>query len=410
MKSKSYVVVVLVLACSLCSCSERRVSKEDVDRVLDIIDSRSGGIPEDFPEDIPVYPQLRGVDVFEDVGYVVLTASSDDPVQTVVSFYERELGEQEWNQDEEKSESSGMILLQYSKDTRKVEIAVSRDQWDMTGVILTAIEPPSVELDCPRRPDSPEAREIMNRMAEVYLTCSAYRDKGTVLTTSFYAGDTDTEEVRFMTAFVRPDRFRFEFVEDSDRYIVHSDSSGTRTWWDLTGLDEEESLDLALAGATGVSMGAAHTIPSLLLNEKDSHRLTDLTELTLLPDEKLGGVLCHRIEGKNWRGDTESLWIDKTTYLLRRIDEASTFPGFRTEDTTIYSPQVDTAISSEELEFNQSGLVSKLSLGTITTIFEDIMSPELILPFLVTGSGFCLVVAGCLALIKRKRGLKNARH
>ena len=39
-----------------------------IDRVLDLIDERSGGAPESFPEDVPVYPGLRGVTFVETEG------------------------------------------------------------------------------------------------------------------------------------------------------------------------------------------------------------------------------------------------------------------------------------------------------------------------------------------------------
>jgi hypothetical protein len=79
--------------------------------------------------------------------------------------------------------------------------------------------------------------QILEAMAEVYATCSTYRDAGRV-TTRFYSADRHrprTSVRPFTTAFRRPDRFRFEYreryqIEDEwDRYIVWADGSAVRT-------------------------------------------------------------------------------------------------------------------------------------------------------------------------------------
>lgn len=74
----------------------------------------------------------------------------------------------------------------------------------------------------------------------------------------------------------------------------------------------------ALAGATGVSGGSAHTVPSLLLSEAVTGR--SLIELDRL--------------------------------LLRRIDFARVIPTFRTEEATSYEPSTNDVIPPEALAFN----------------------------------------------------------
>ncbi len=93
-----------------------------------------------------------------------------------------------------------------------------------------------------------------------------------------------------------------------------------RRWWYVSpGVEKRESLSLALAGATGVSGGSAHTVPILLPpNEISGRSLSELTELKPLVVAKLGQVDCFRIEGKF--GDQPlTLWIDRQTFLVRRI-------------------------------------------------------------------------------------------
>ena len=46
------------------------------------------------------------------------------------------------------------------------------------------------------------------------------------------------------------------------------------------------------------------------------------------------------------------LWIDKRTYLLRRIKSDSRFSDFHTEETTSYHAAFNKRISDKMLEFN----------------------------------------------------------
>jgi hypothetical protein len=229
---------------------------------------------------------------------------------------------------------------------------------------------------------SPE--QILAALAEVYATCTSYRDTG-VVNTRFInpAGGGHTTTRPFETAFVRPDRFRFEyrsrhFEEDNwDRHIVWADDGDVRTWWDVTpGVKVPESLGLALAGATGVSGGSAHTVPALLLpNLVGGRRPTDSVEVVSLGDAPLGGVACYRLSvrfapspddpdleervlrvtGRPMERAVESpetVWVDRGTFLIRRIEEATQFETFRTEEVTEYEPAVGVTVREEELRFD----------------------------------------------------------
>lgn len=50
--------------------------------------------------------------------------------------------------------------------------------------------------------------------------------------------------------------------------------------------------------------------------------------------------------------DPITLWIDKKSYLVRRIDEQATFDTFRTQMTTTYEPVIDGEIADKLLEFD----------------------------------------------------------
>lgn len=201
------------------------------------------------------------------------------------------------------------------------------------------------------------ADQILGRVAEVYSQCRSYRDSGLVTTVFFSNWGKRTVEKPFKTAFVRPDRFRFEYSENGepwDRYVIWRQGETVRTWWGIDpGVHDAPSLGAALAAATGVSSGSARRIPGLLLAERieagwDIRRLRNLKRLN---DARLREADCILVQGEKGSDEPVTLWIAKKTFLIRRIDEANKFSDFRTEETTTYEPRIDTDVAPTLLDF-----------------------------------------------------------
>lgn len=220
--------------------------------------------------------------------------------------------------------------------------------------------------------DALTAEQILQSMAQTYANCRSYYDSGMVKMIFFMADGERTSEKPFTTAFVRPDRFRFEYTEQladgrESRYIVWQSGPLVQIWWSIESdefLDAlDSSLASALAGGTGISGGSAHTVPALLLpDEIRGWRLMDMTEARRIEDAKLDeggcevtvssgqGDDCYRIQGQH-ADSPIILWIEKKTFLVRRIDREHQFEDFRTEMTTTYSPVIDGEITEGMLEF-----------------------------------------------------------
>ena len=222
--------------------------------------------------------------------------------------------------------------------------------------LITAALVATARADEPK-PQSLQAVEVLERMAKAYAGCKSYRDSGAVKTVFIEATGNRTVEKPFTTAFVRPDRFRFEYKEEAGgqerRYIVWRKGKEVQTWWDVKpGVEKPESLNLALAGAAGVSGLSSHRVPALLLpKEVEGRRLMDMTEAKRVEDAKLDKVDCFRIEGK-FADRPTTLWIDQKTFLVRRIDAQKKFDNFRTEETTTYDPVIDEEMPDKKLEFD----------------------------------------------------------
>ncbi len=202
----------------------------------------------------------------------------------------------------------------------------------------------------------PAASQIIRRMAETYSRCKTYRDTGTVTTVYKSERGTETEVKRFSTAMVRPSQFRFEYTEKGNpnsRYVIWRKGSDVRTWWDVTQESKRgDSLDMALAGATGVSSCSAHTIPALLMpREVGGHMLTELKRPTRGDDKSIGNHKCFTIEAL-FADEPITIWIDQNSFLVRRIDETSEFDDFSTQESTTYDPVIDEDVAPKLLEYN----------------------------------------------------------
>jgi hypothetical protein len=213
-------------------------------------------------------------------------------------------------------------------------------------------------------PDPPlrvgaKADKLIERVAEVYRTTKSYRDSGVIIEYE-KDGESERERVRFKTAFVRPDRFRFEWSEPwpingTVRRVVWSNGKEVRTWWQIPlarDLDERGgSLDMAIAGATGVSHGAAHTIPVLLMSPSICGRtIRDLVRPRIERDAMFDERAVWIVAGLYAERYLMRVYVDKETLVIRRIDESQREDRCLLERTTTYSPELDPKVADSELE------------------------------------------------------------
>ena len=176
------------------------------------------------------------------------------------------------------------------------------------------------------------ADRILARVAQTYASMQSYKDRGVVL--RYLPPDAPPNETSFETAFTRPALFRFAFVAHHPypplRHIawpavVWSDGVDSFSRYDYgTGppeTHEAKSLALAIAGATGVSGGAAHTVPRLLMPEIGGFSITELKSNTLLGVENIEGETCYHLVGEAPGIGQIHVWIGTESALIRKLQE-----------------------------------------------------------------------------------------
>jgi hypothetical protein len=242
----------------------------------------------------------------------------------------------------------------------------------------------------------------MKRMADTYASCSSYRDSGDDVTVFINEGPRNRRTISrpFRTLFVRPDLFRFEFRNrevgpetEWPIYAIWRVDGITNTYWSkLNRREQPASLSTAVAGATGVSGGTAHTVSRLLMGDEiGGFCLTDLVDLRVEGEEQVDGHQCVRLAGRHPRDREQTIWIDGQVFLIRQMYDSQVLevpseeernrrleemiasmershPGLakqfresvrslpagptRVESTTYYSPELDVQIDQSQFEYN----------------------------------------------------------
>jgi hypothetical protein len=202
----------------------------------------------------------------------------------------------------------------------------------------------------PQQTNSLSARQILDKMVSVYASCSSYADKGE-------QQGLESGRLGFSTAFVRPERFRFEYqrIGRLENYVIWQDKISVRSWFSVEDkVRYHENLPAAIGAAAGVSRNTAVLVPSLLFGDLDdrygrhARSIQTLAQLVLLGEEKTGGRLAYKIEGTDSRNDRLRLWIDKESFLLLKFFGVA---GPVAGEIITYQPRVNIIISPGKLAF-----------------------------------------------------------
>ncbi len=191
----------------------------------------------------------------------------------------------------------------------------------------------------------PDATELLQRVCARYASATTYRDTGVVRRT-------DRADQPFSTLYDRG-RLRFEYTStfpsrDLYHQMLIGDAHGAVivTWFNQDAPRAPENvatLDQAVATLSGVSSGAAHWIPVLLMPQLGGWSWSRLQNPVLLEDGVIEGHPCYVLEGGHVRGDRERLWIDKASLLVRRHEWLGELAG-----VTDYRPEMDRPVAADE--------------------------------------------------------------
>ena len=177
-----------------------------------------------------------------------------------------------------------------------------------------------------RSQEKPTARLLLDQMAEKYSRLVSYQDEGLVKITFDEETGGRIEKLPFKTSFKRPNLVRFEWTDYfltklGKKRVVWSNGKESFTYWEPDRYEKEENVGRAIAGATGISSGSAHTVLRMLLGDEEigGFTWTDLNNTSVLEETMFEEVLCYHIKGTHPHGEVYELWIGKSDLLLRKV-------------------------------------------------------------------------------------------
>ena len=358
--------------------------------------------PHSLKELVPPYPHLRQIHSNTVSNKTTLMAFSKDSITDILTFYKEQLPLKGWAPTEtepiELGEEGGEWLF-YEKGTLKIDIHILPIENAGAQSLMFTL----TGADQIIQPDNPKAREILTKMQQRYLNCKSYRDTGKV--ESYFHSDDQGKRVfdrilHLKTAFVHPDRLRFEMREDGaqslfEGWTIHSDASGARGWDLFLDDDVEESEYVRVLFS---SCGNESLIPQLLVDD-DLHFLAFLTELETPKEESMGNIPCYRVSGMGDSGRKHHLWISKENLLLLRHETEYEMGNLVCSEVTTWSGEMDVPISDKELAFRPVGMIP-IFVARVVLYFKRVVRDYRAVARLIMLSGCVLFLAG-LALSRR---------
>lgn len=179
---------------------------------------------------------------------------------------------------------------------------------------------------------------IIAKLATRYGACKTYRDTG-VARDPGRQGDRET----FDTWFVRPNSFRFDWSDfrqgrlasGADKSAVWSNDNGAFSshCFNNNKVEKEKNLEMAVAGAAGVSRGVVYTIYNFLFKDPRQRSLFVSNDWTVTDDEFAGRPAYLLVsKQKPASGEFSEVWITKDDFVMRKVREHMTITeGFQKE-------------------------------------------------------------------------------
>jgi outer membrane lipoprotein-sorting protein len=198
--------------------------------------------------------------------------------------------------------------------------------------------------------------DIIKRAQEKYSSLTTYSDEGRTVAT--LNGTTITTAFTIRVAW--PSLHRIDWEQP-----VHSDYTNKGAVWSAgegdflrmgSGAKKQASQELALASATGISGGAAATIPGTFfkMNWGDQLGGSVLSEKQL-PDQKVGDVDCYVLTSDS-KGRTRTLWIGKQDFLIHQVRTVTSAEAMNTvlAEAAKRNPEMSARMQTSKLQGSTS--------------------------------------------------------
>jgi Predicted periplasmic protein (DUF2092) len=244
--------------------------------------------------------------------------------------------------------------------------------------------------------------KILEKVSATYKSMQTYKAQGTVLMDMDMDGTKVSMKTSFSIALKKPNQYLVSWTQENKAMPGMPAqtgavwSGGTQPYLYMGMMNAYSKIEgdaTALGAATGISGGAAFTIPSLFLSafEEQPAAFSRLVEPKLEGAEKIGDRDCYVISGPSAVSKRETLWISKEGHLLVKSsrsleppEEGVVIPEMTDEDLAEAIKAMGQEVTEESKQKMRDmmkmsrELVKKAKMkGTMTELHTGVSSPEL---------------------------------
>ena len=164
---------------------------------------------------------------------------------------------------------------------------------------------------------------ILKKSMDAYASLTSYRSTGTIV--SEMSGNKTT--TKFNVVLARPDLYRIDWIQThaslTSKGAVWSAGDGDFLQIENLNPQKQKNMEMAIASATGVSGGAAASIPGTFFNMNWGNSLKPLLLGQKQESAQVGGVDCYVLTTKVGGDGTLTIWIGKSDFLIHQIQQTS---------------------------------------------------------------------------------------
>lgn len=243
--------------------------------------------------------------------------------------------------------------------------------------------------------------KIFEKVKAAYKSMDTYKAEGTI-TSNIDTGEMKVNlETSFSIILKKPNLYLISWTQKnmampgmSQSGAVWSD--GTQPYLYTGGANAYSRMgsdEFALGGATGISGGAAFTIPSLFFSvfKEQPDPFSRLKDPQIEMTEKVGEEDCYVISGSSSISKKEAFWVSKKSYLIKKYYRSLEPPEGGRQMPEMTDEQLEEAIKGmgqevtdesrknirEMMERSGKMLKTMEIRGSSTELHTNVSSPEL---------------------------------
>ncbi len=206
-----------------------------------------------------------------------------------------------------------------------------------------------------------EPSEIFKKVIVKYQSMETYRSEGTIISDIDSGSGKMTNKTSFSIKMKKPNLYLVSWDQKNSMMPTQSGAvwnEGSQPFLYMgmmKAYSKMSSDEVALGSATGISGGAAFTIPSLFLTVfKQPEPFARLLDPKLTGSEQVEGEDCYVISGGSTISKAERFWISKKSFVIRKYSRSLEQPKGGAKMPKMTDQQFEEAVKAAGQEVTEA--------------------------------------------------------